>query len=73
MILDMYKQSDSKCKSLTRKGAKNYTRGHTHVTRNPQSKFIIIWAVRNKMRENKTNNIDNSEKNNSDDYNNNKT
>ena len=73
MILDMYKQSDYKCKSLTREGTKNYTRGHTHVTRNLQSKFIIIWTVRNKMRQNKTNNIDNTEKNNSDDYNNNKT
>ena len=61
-----------KCKSLTRKEGKKYTRGHTHVTHNTQTKAIVIWTIRNKMRLNKINNIDNTENNNNDDSNNNK-
>ena len=42
-----------KCKSLTTKKQnkkKAKAGGHIHVTHNTQTKFIVIWTIRNKMK-----------------------
>ena len=43
-----------KCKSLRKKWKKilekKTTRGHIDITSNTQTKVIVIWTIRNKMR-----------------------